>query len=443
MIFSTLSFIIFFTVFILFIKFTKFEQKKIIILFSLFFYGFWNPLFILLIIYLSLITFFCSKNRYPLSVSLSLVFFPLIYFKYSYFLGTLFSQTEIPNFVYNFELPLAISFITFTAAAFIVDLKRRTYIEEINFLSFLEFIIYFPQLIAGPILRANELIPSLKKKIVFSSSQIKFGLVLFTVGFIKKVYFADSIGTLIDPIFDNPDNSKPEDLVKGFLLFPLQIYFDFSGYVDMALGISNILSIELPINFNKPYLSKSLTDFWRSWHITLSKWFKDYLYIPLGGSKTNEMRLFFNLITTMTLAGLWHGANFNFIIWGFLNGILLFVEKKFFLNLRINKFFKIILNCFIIFNLWIVFRIQESDILIKYFILLYSNIDTFIIKENLLVFIFTIFAIFSQKYDNYYFIKEKVKSFNLSFIVPIILLIVALGLTFSSGGSEKFIYFDF
>jgi len=443
MIFSTVSFIIFFSIFILFIKFTKFEQKKIIILFSLFFYGFWNPLFIFLIIYLSITTYFCSKNKYSLSMSLPLVFFPLIYFKYSYFLGILLSQNEVPNFVYNFELPLAISFITFTAAAFIVDLKRRTYTEEINFYSFLEFIIYFPQLIAGPILRAKELIPSLKKKIIFSSYQIKFGLVLFTVGFIKKVYFADSIGTLIDPIFDSPDSSDPKDLIKGFLLFPLQIYFDFSGYVDMALGISNILSIELPINFNKPYLSKSLTDFWRSWHITLSKWFKDYLYIPLGGSKTNEMRLFFNLITTMTLAGLWHGANFNFIIWGFLNGILLFIEKKFLLNLEINKFLKIILNCFIIFNLWLIFRIQEFDILIKYFILLYSNIGTFLMKENLLVFIFTIFAIYSQKYDNYYFIKEKVKNFNLNFIVPIILLIVGLGLTFSSGGSEKFIYFDF
>ena len=116
---------------------------------------------------------------------------------------------------------------------------------------------------------------------------------MFVVGFVKKVYFSDSIATIIDPIFEDPSLAPPEDLIKGFLLFPIQIYFDFSGYVDMALGVSNIFSIELPVNFNRPYLTKSLTEFWRSWHITLSKWFKDYLYIPLGGSRGSKILLFF------------------------------------------------------------------------------------------------------------------------------------------------------
>jgi len=340
-------------------------------------------------------------------------------------------------------LPLAISFITFTAVAFIIDVKKKVFNEEIPFFVFLEFIIYFPQLIAGPILRAKELVPSLKKKIIFSKNQIKFGIILFTVGFIKKVYLSDSIGVIIDPIFQNPTEVPAEDLIKGFLLFPLQIYFDFSGYVDMALGISNILSIELPVNFNKPYLTRSLTEFWRNWHITLSKWFRDYLYIPLGGSQKGSTVLFLNLLLTMSLAGLWHGANLNFIIWGFLNGLFLFLEKKISPFLNLNNVFKIIINCFIIFNLWLVFRIQDLNLLIDYFRLLYLNFEFFLIKENIFVLAFTILAVLSQKYDNYLHLKNISEKIKLTYFVPIITLIIIIGLSFNSGTSDKFIYFDF
>ena len=321
--------------------------------------------------------------------------------------------------------------------------KKKIFNDEISFFSFLEFIIYFPQLIAGPILRAKELVPSLKKKIIFSKNQIKFGIILFTVGFIKKVYLSDSIGAIIDPIFLDPAQAPAEDLIKGFLLFPLQIYFDFSGYVDMALGISNILSIELPVNFNKPYLSKSLTEFWRSWHITLSKWFRDYLYIPLGGSQKSSTILFFNLILTMSIAGLWHGANFNFIIWGFLNGLFLFFEKKISPFVNLNNFFKITINCFIVFNLWLIFRIQDLNTLIDYFRLLYFNLDSFLLRENIFVLTFSILAILSQKYDNYSYIKNLSEKIKLTYFVPIIILIIILGLSFNSGTSDKFIYFDF
>ena len=158
--------------------------------------------------------------------------------------------------------------------------------------------------------------------------KIKFGLLLFFIWICKKIFFADTIASFIDPIFDDPTSANKADLIKAYYLFPLQIYFDFSGYVDMALGISNILSINLPINFNKPYLSQSLTEFWRNWHITLSNWFRDYLYIPLGGSRSNKVKFSFNLIFTMSIAGLWHGASLNFIIWGFLNGLFLFFEKQ-------------------------------------------------------------------------------------------------------------------
>ena len=443
MIFSSFQFIIFFFLFLIFLKFSQHNQKSIIIIFSLFFYSFWNPIFIFLIFYLSFITYICYKKNITLWFSLSLIFLPLLYFKYSFFIFNLLNHESLIKLSYNSDLPLAISFITFTAIAFILDTRKKIFNEKVNFFSFLEFIVYFPQLIAGPILRARELIPTLKKKIIFVPSQIKFGIILFTIGFIKKVYLADNIALIIDPIFANPSGVPTEDLVKGFLLFPLQIYFDFSGYVDMALGVSSILSIELPINFNKPYLSKSLTEFWRCWHITLSNWFRDYLYIPLGGSQKGNLNLFFSLILTMSIAGLWHGANFNFIAWGFLNGIFLFIEKKITIFKKLNYLFKISFCCFVVFNLWVVFRIQDFNIMYEFFKLFYSNLEFLFIKENILLLIFTIIAIFSQNFDNYSYLKKKAANINLNYALPIIFLIIALGLSFNSGTSGKFIYFDF
>lgn len=392
---------------------------------------------------MNLITFICYKKNISLFISSLLILLPLIYFKYSYFFLANFEFSKNTFLVYKSELPLAISFITFTALAFLIDVKKKVFNENVDFFSFLEFIIYFPQLIAGPILRANELIPKLKDKIIFKNDNIKLGIILFTIGFIKKIYFADTIATIIDPIFLAPNNVPSSDLFKGFLLFPLQIYFDFSGYIDMALGISCFFSINLPINFNKPYLSTSLSDFWRCWHITLSKWFKDYIYIPLGGSKNGNFSLFFNLLFTMSLAGLWHGANYNFILWGFLNGFILFFEKKFNLFQNLNIFFKISINCFIVFNLWLVFRIQNLDILFDYIFLLYSNLDQIFILNNLLILIFTVFAIFSQKFDNFDFLKFISKKIKLKYFLPIAFILIISGLSFSSGMSEKFIYFNF
>ena len=250
----------------------------------------------------------------------------------------------------------------------LIDTKNKIFEEKLDFKSLTEFILYFPQLIAGPILRAKELIPLLKKEIIFKEENFKFGLLLFLIGFVKKIFFADSISQLIDPIFFNPVNYNNSSLLMAALLFPLQIYFDFSGYVDMALGISKILNIDLPINFNKPYLAVSLTDFWRRWHITLGKWFRDYLYIPLGGSKNGYLINFFSLVSTMAIAGLWHGANWNFILWGVINGIILFLEKLLIkIKLNIPNILKIIFTCFIIFNLWLVFRNTNLNNVLYFF----------------------------------------------------------------------------
>ncbi len=443
MIFSSIEFIVFFLIFILTIKLFKQNQRNLIILFSLIFYSFWNFYFVLLILYFCVLTFVLIKKNVRLSFGVFLLLLPLIYFKYSNFIVITFNFIPFSDFVYKGEIPLAISFITFTAIASIIDVKNKVFDKQIIcFFSISEFILFFPQLIAGPILRLNELFPKLQNKIFFSKENIKFGLILFLIGFTKKVFIADNIAEIIDPIFFNPEDFASEYLFRSFLLFPLQIYFDFSGYIDMALGASIILGIELPINFNKPYLTYSLTEFWRNWHMTLSRWFKDYVYIPLGGSKSSNIKTYRNLIITMSIAGLWHGASLNFIIWGLLNGLILCFERMF--NLYNSRnILRIIFNCFIIFNLWIVFRITEMKNFIIYYTKLYGSILDLFNLENLLIILVVIAVIVSQKFENFYSIKNFSKRTNITFVSIFFIFVILAGLGISVGRSEKFIYFQF
>ena len=443
MIFSSIEFIIFFIIFTLSLKLLKKFQQNLIILLSLFFYAFWNISFVLLILYFCGATYVFIKKNYYLKTSIFIIILPLIYFKYSTFLFNTLHLDYLKSFAYGGEIPLAISFITFTAIAAIIDTKKKIFDKNsINLYSISEFILFFPQLIAGPILRLNELLPQLKNKIVFKKKNIKLGLILFTVGFIKKIFFADNIGIFIDPIFENPETFSNIAIFKSFILFPLQIYFDFSGYVDMALGSSIIIGIELPINFNKPYLTGSITQFWRNWHITLSRWFKDYIFIPLGGSKKSKFITSRNLIITMSIAGLWHGASLNFIIWGFLNGIILCIEKNFSQN-NSSSFLKILFNCFLIFNLWIIFRINEINDLINFFVIFYSGIFSAINFENIILLFIVFCAIFIQRYDNYYYLKSLTRKINLIPTFFFFIVIVLTGLAINTGQSEKFIYFQF
>ena len=443
MIFSSIQFIIFFLIFLLFIKILKNHQRSIIILFSIFFYGFWSPPFTFLILFFFITSYFFLKKDLSLKVSIPVTLFPLFYFKYSFFLSNFYEIKILTDLSYKGDLPLAISFITFTAIAILVDVKTKKYKDKINFYSLSEFLIYFPQLIAGPILRAKELIPLLKNKIVFTNANVKFGILLFMIGFVKKVFFADSISNFIDPIFEKENFTESQDYIKGFLLFPRQIYFDFSGYVDMALGVSKILSIDLPINFNRPYLSGSLTEFWRNWHITLSKWFRDYVYIPLGGSRYGNKKLFSNLFLTMSIAGLWHGASINFILWGSMNGIFLFLEKQMSKYFNFNRLIKIFLTCFLVFNLWIIFRINDLNFLLIFYSNLYQNFFTIIEIENLILLALVITAVFSQKFDNYKYIENISKKLNFLILIPIFIIVLITGLAIKAGSSEKFIYFDF
>ena len=225
-------------------------------------------------------------------------------------------------------LPYGISFYTFQSIGYTVDVYRRRIPACRNVVDFATFVAYFPQLVAGPISRAEKLLPQIRAdRPRPNPSQISSGLMLILLGLAKKVVIADPLAPVVSRLFDGRSSPGPAMVVVGMVAFALQIYADFSGYTDMARGTSRLLNIELVHNFTQPYLSRSITEFWRRWHISLSNWLRDYLYVPLGGNRGSRHRTYVNLMATMLLGGLWHGAGWTFVIWGGLHGLYLSVER--------------------------------------------------------------------------------------------------------------------
>ncbi|MBX3410517.1 MAG: MBOAT family protein [Phycisphaeraceae bacterium] len=224
-------------------------------------------------------------------------------------------------------LPVGISFYTFQSMSYVIDVYRRHIQPERAFLNYAFFVAYFPQLVAGPILRPQEFLPALERRWTLVASNIISGLHLCLNGFVKKVLVADNLARLVELILGDPEGLSSLAIMIGAALFAIQIYCDFSGYSDIARGVSRMFGVNIAINFNFPYFSTSIIDFWRTWHISLSSWLRDYLYIPLGGGRGSVPRVYFNLMATMVLGGLWHGAAWNFVIWGFYQGLLLCLNR--------------------------------------------------------------------------------------------------------------------
>ena len=226
-------------------------------------------------------------------------------------------------------LPLGISFFTFTQIAYLVDIRRGK-VQETDPLRYLLFVTYFPHLIAGPVIHHQQMIPqfALPSTFVPQRAQLQSGLAIFAIGLFKKVVIADHLALVASPVFDGAHAAAPTPILAwtGALAYALQLYFDFSGYCDMAIGLSRLFNVELPLNFNSPYKASSLIDFWRRWHITLSNFLRDYLYFSLGGNRNGPLRRYVNLLLTMVLGGLWHGASWNFVLWGGLHGLGLVVN---------------------------------------------------------------------------------------------------------------------
>lgn len=306
---------------------------------SLFFYGWWNPVYVPLLLFLVLANYAvgyylatASNWRKPVLIAgLALNLTTLGYFKYAAFLAAntnalLGTGIDVGTIV----LPLAISFFTFQKIAFICDAYAGK-VNDLNFMRFGLFVSFFPQLIAGPIVHHREIMPqfaALEARHLTWDIVAK-GLSLFSIGLFKKVVIADGLSQFVGPVFDAARDGavlNTGDSWLGMLAYTFQLYFDFSGYSDMALGSALLFGIRLPVNFYSPYKATSIIDFWRRWHITLSNFLRDYLYIPLGGNREGPARRYVNLFITMLLGGLWHGAGWTFVIWGLLHGVYLIIN---------------------------------------------------------------------------------------------------------------------
>lgn len=312
---------------------------------SLFFYGWWNPAYLGLILFSMLLNYgigirlsrekasASAIRKSTLLVGIAINLGLLGYFKYANFL------VESANFSFGTDwhldkiiLPLAISFFTFQQIAYLVDAYRGE-TREYNFLHYCLFVTFFPQLIAGPIVHHKEMLPQFARDFVYRFSHLDFsvGLTIFVIGLFKKVVIADSVALHATPMFQAAELGQSLDFLAawtGVVAYTIQLYFDFSGYSDMAIGLARMFGIKLPINFNSPYQAVNIVDFWRRWHITLSRFLRDYLYIPLGGNRNGPVRRQLNLMLTMLLGGLWHGAGWNFVIWGGLHGIYLVINHS-------------------------------------------------------------------------------------------------------------------
>lgn len=311
---------------------------------SLLFYGWWNPAYLGLIIFSILFNyvtgvFLSLEEKAPIFRKLILIFgltvnLALIgYFKYANFFVS--AANDLFGTAYTLNkiiLPLAISFFTFQQITYLVD-SYQGETKEYSFLNYCLFVTFFPQLIAGPIVHHKEVMPQFANKSTyrFNSENLAVGLTIFCLGLFKKVVFADTIAVYATPVFDAAAQGVSVTFLTawgGALAYSLQLYFDFSGYSDMAIGAARMFGIKLPINFNSPYKAENIIDFWRRWHMTLSHFLRDYLYIPLGGSRKGKQRRNINLMITMLLGGLWHGAGWNFIFWGGLHGIYLIINHQ-------------------------------------------------------------------------------------------------------------------
>ncbi len=305
------------------------------------FYGWWEPWFVLLMLGVTAINYLCARvasrpsvdprrkaraTRLAILASLG----TLGFFKYAPFLEqnlndllSWFGVERAP--VLALSLPIGISFYVFHALSYTIDIERRTAAPVRSGLDFACYIAFFPQLVAGPIIRYNTVAEQLVHRTV-SAERFRSGIVLFVLGFAKKILLANPMGRVADAAF-GAQSPGALDAWFGAVAFSIQIYFDFAGYSDMAIGLARMIGFEFPRNFNAPYQSQSITDFWRRWHISLSTFLRDYLYIPLGGNRRGPIRTYVNLLVVMLLGGLWHGANWTYVVWGAYHGVLLALER--------------------------------------------------------------------------------------------------------------------
>lgn len=351
---------------------------------SLFFYGWWNPKFVTLLLvsitcnYLAGYLLVNSTGRRQKGILIGAVTGNLVLlavFKYAnFFIATVNTASGSSLGLLDIVLPLGVSFFTFTQIAFLVD-ARRGIAREYNFIHYLLFVTWFPHLIAGPVLHHKQMMPQFLLPETYrpNAESIAVGLIIFSIGLTKKVMLADQFALYANPFFDKVASGWQPDLASawtGSLAYTLQLYFDFSGYSDMAIGLSRMFNVRLPLNFDSPYRAASIIDFWRRWHMTLSAFLRDYLYVPLGGNRKGPVRRQVNLLATMLLGGLWHGAGWNFVLWGGLHGMYLVINHAWRwltgstpkANATLGRATSVLLTFVAVVFAWVPFRATSMDV---------------------------------------------------------------------------------
>lgn len=330
-----------------------------------------------------------------------LALLPLLVFKYYNFLNESMSdglsaiglQFAMPGL--NWAVPVGISFFTFQAVGYMLDVYHGRIKAEKNFVDYVLFVSFFPQIASGPISKASELLPQIKRKRTFNYNQAVCGLRYLLWGMFLKVALADRAGIYVDTVFSEYTKFSGIGCFLGSLLYSVQIYADFAGYSLMAVGLGKVLGFDLINNFKRPYFSVSITDFWRRWHISLSRWLKDYVYIPMGGSRCSKVRNYWNIFVTFLVSGIWHGANWTFIVWGILHGVCQIIEKAFGWNKKeykgLARLGRIVLTFLIVNIAWTIFRSPSIGETFDYFSRYVSTSGKFIADGSTLV--YTIFAL--------------------------------------------------
>ncbi len=458
MLFQSWSFLLFFVVFYagyLAVKRTRLNNLWILAG-SYFFYGCWQPWFLILIAYSTCVDYIVlavmEKSRRKkawLCVSIVNSLALLGFFKYGGFvvesvnqvlrsIGVSLSFTEPDIF-----LPIGLSFYIFKSIGYVVDCYRGEVSRERNFIRHAVFVSFFPILLAGPIERAKNLLPQLRRPAKISVQDAAEGLSLFVVGLFKKLALADMLAVYVDKIYGQPGQFQSAALVLATFAFGWQLYFDFSGYTDMARGLGRMMGFRITLNFNNPYLADGLGDFWRRWHISLSSWFRDYLYIPLGGNRRGRFNTYRNVFITMLLMGLWHGAAWTFVIWGGIHALARCLTRNLgssvFYKEKVPKFVKQFSVFIFVTFAWIFFRAESlSDALV----IIGRIFSGGLAKARFpLLFIVMIFLVWL-----YQFVYEsrfrRLLRFSFVRICGFVFMLLYLIIFVSSSG-QSFIYFEF
>jgi alginate O-acetyltransferase complex protein AlgI len=475
MAFSSIVFLLYFLPFFLLgYHLTPLRAKNLFLLISsIIFYAWGAPVFIFVILGTTFLDFHFVKRmdsssnererRLLLILSLSLNLGLLFYFKYcNFFVGnvnTILEHLHIKQItITKIILPIGISFYTFESLTYVLDVYRKTHKPLKSFWNYQLYIILFPKLIAGPIIRYHEISDQIENREANDKIDNKIGgIVRFVIGLSKKVLIANVLAASVDEIFLRNffELSSPEAWIGG-IAYTFQIYFDFSGYSDMAIGLGKILGFKFPENFNNPYTSQSVTEFWRRWHMTLGTWMKNYLYIPLGGNRVNsKIRLYFNLWIVFLASGFWHGASWSFIFWGAYHGFFLVVERLFLLSVytKIGKVFSTMISFLIVVIGWVFFRVEHITDAFSFISRMFSleEMPQTDKLNNQFIFIFIMAALFSfitvfkfGRQLQHFFYGESFSTKKSVFLFFVIVILIILCISSIAGfGFNPFIYFRF